>query len=98
MRTITPPARLAGPRWWRLARVRGGAAPRGRPDDGWIDDANRVARGQLANYLSTYLPIYLPICQARAESVARTCGEHTVSYDGFNTASASNLGGGDDGK
>ena len=56
---ITLPARLAGPRWWRLARVRGGAAPRGRPDDGWIDDANRVARGQLANYLSTYLPIYL---------------------------------------
>eukprot|EP00964_Phaeocystis_antarctica_P092470 scaffold59480_cov43-Phaeocystis_antarctica.AAC.1 len=74
---ITPPARLAGPRWWRLAHARGGAAPRGRPDDGWIDDASRVARGQLANYLSTYLPIY----QARAEGVARTCGEHTVFHD-----------------
>jgi len=30
--------------------------------------------------------------------VWRERGEHTVSYDGFDTASASNLGGGDDGK
>eukprot|EP00964_Phaeocystis_antarctica_P062679 scaffold37568_cov63-Phaeocystis_antarctica.AAC.2 len=74
----TLPARLAGPRWWRLARARGGAAPRGRPDDGWIDDASRVARGQLPNYLSTYLPIYLPIYQARAEGVARTWRTHRV--------------------
>eukprot|EP00964_Phaeocystis_antarctica_P094751 scaffold61394_cov35-Phaeocystis_antarctica.AAC.2 len=83
MRIIALPARPAGPRWWRLAHARGGAAPRGRPDDRWIHDASRVAR-VIPNYLSAGL----------GPRVARTCGEHTVS----GKASASNLGGGDDGK
>ena len=56
MRIITMPARPAGPRWWQLARVRGGVAPRGRPDDRWIDDASRVARD---SYPTIYLSIGL---------------------------------------
>ena len=57
-------------------------------------------------YLSTYqLPNYLSTCLSTfylsirlGPTVARTCGEHTVLPDGSGTASASNLGGGDDGK
>ena len=73
MRIIALPARPAGPRWWRLAHARGGAAPRGRPDDGWIEDASRVARDSYPtiyrpdehtpstylNLLPTYLSTYL---------------------------------------
>ena len=54
----------------------------------------------MANYLTIYLPIYLSIYLSirLGPRVWRERGEHTVSYDGFDTASASNLGGGDDGK
>ena len=54
----------------------------------------------MANYLTIYLPIYLSIYLSirLGPRVWRERGEHTVSYGGFDTASASNLGGGDDGK
>ena len=51
---------------------------------------------QLPNYLSTYLSTFYPI--RLGPRMARVVGEHTVLHDGSGTASASNLGGGDDGK
>eukprot|EP00964_Phaeocystis_antarctica_P137173 scaffold101678_cov47-Phaeocystis_antarctica.AAC.2 len=72
MRMITLPARPAGPRWWRLAHARGGAAPRGRPDDRWIDDTSCVAR-VIHNYLSIYRPDeHTPL----GPRLARTCVHH----------------------